>query len=113
MEAPEEIIVDGNQLGEGQSFLNFYISVSPNQNLVAIVKDTVGRNFYTISVKDMTTGALLPDEIKVTRGGIAWMNDNQSFYYVIPDKKNPPRIPSLSPYAGLCGCRSIDLRRKR
>ncbi len=87
MEAPEEIIVDGNQLGEGQSFLNFYISVSPNQNLVAIVKDTVGRNFYTITIKDMTTGALLPDEIKDTRGGIAWMNDNQSFYYVIPDKK--------------------------
>ena len=87
MEAPEEIVVDGNELGENQSFLNFYVIYSPNQQLAAIVKDTVGRNFYTITIKDLTTGTMLPDQIESTRGNIAWMNDNQSFYYVVPDPK--------------------------
>lgn len=87
MEAPEEIVVNGNELGENQSFLNFYVIYSPNQQLAAIVKDTVGRNFYTITIKDLTTGTMLPDQIESTRGNIAWMNDNQSFYYVVPDPK--------------------------
>ena len=87
MEAPEEIVVNGNELGANQSFLNFYVIYSPNQQLAAIVKDTVGRNFYTITIKDLTTGSMLPDQIESTRGNIAWMNDNQSFYYVVPDPK--------------------------
>lgn len=87
MDAEEDIIVNGNELGKGQSFLNFYVSISPNQQLAAIIKDTVGRNFYTIAIKDLTSGQMLGDEIKNTRGSIAWMNDNQSFYYVIPDPK--------------------------
>ncbi|MFN3841545.1 MAG: S9 family peptidase [Cyclobacteriaceae bacterium] len=85
LEAPEEIIVDGNELGKGQSFLNFFISQSPDHNRVAIIMDTVGRNFYTVKIKDMTTGRFLPDKIPNTRGGYVWTNDNQSVYYSVPD----------------------------
>ncbi|MFD2203416.1 S9 family peptidase [Shivajiella indica] len=87
MSAPEEIIVDGNELGKDQPFLNFYTSVSPDHNLAAIMMDTQGRNFYTVMIKDLRTGQIFPDRIDDTRGGIAWTNDNESFYYSIPDKK--------------------------
>jgi oligopeptidase B len=100
MEAPEEIVVNGNELGENQSFLNFYVIYSPNQQLAAIVKDTVGRNFYTITIKDLTTGTMLPDQIESTRGNIAWMNDNQSFYYVVP---NPKTLREYQVYRHILG----------
>jgi oligopeptidase B len=87
LDAPEEIIMDGNELGKDKPYLNFYTSVSPDHNLAAIIMDTQGRNFYTIMVKDLRTGELLTDRIEDTRGGIAWTNDNKSFYYSVPDKQ--------------------------
>jgi oligopeptidase B len=87
LDAPEEIIADGNELGKGQSFLNFFISQSPDHNLIAIIMDTVGRNFYTVKFKDMKTGKILPDIIPDTRGGYVWTNDNRSLLYAVPDKE--------------------------
>jgi oligopeptidase B len=87
LEAQEEIVMDGNELGQDKPFLSFYTSISPDHNLAAIIMDIQGRNFYTIMVKDMRTGEMLPDRIEDTRGGIAWTNDNRSFYYSVPDKQ--------------------------
>lgn len=87
MDAPEEIVADGNELGKGQAFFNFFTSVSPDHKLVALVMDTVGRNFYTVKFKDMGTGKMLADKIANTRGGYVWTNDNKSVYYAVPDEK--------------------------
>ena len=85
LEAVEEIIVDGNELGKDKSYFNFYISMSPDHQKAAVMMDTMGRNFYTIMVKDLTSGTFLPDQIDNTRGGVEWMNDNNSFFYSLPD----------------------------
>jgi Protease II len=37
-------------------------------------------------VKDLTTGALLPDRVKNTNGTIEWANDNQTLFYVTEDE---------------------------
>lgn len=87
MEGEEEIIMDGNELGKDQSYLNFFTSVSPDHKLAAIIMDTVGRNFYTIKLKDLETDALLTDKIENTRGGVIWTNDNSSFFYTVPEPK--------------------------
>ncbi|MBX2965609.1 MAG: S9 family peptidase [Cyclobacteriaceae bacterium] len=84
LDAPEEIVVDGNELGKGQSFLSFGTSISPDHKLVAIIMDTVGRNFYTVKFKDLTTGKMLEDVIPNTRGGYQWTNDNKSLFYAVP-----------------------------
>lgn len=86
MDAPEEIIVDGNEIGKDLKFLNLFTSVSPDHKLAAIIMDTVGRNFYTVKIKDMTTGNYLPDVIPDTRGGYVWTNDSKSILYAVPDK---------------------------
>ncbi|EIM74412.1 S9 family peptidase [Nitritalea halalkaliphila LW7] len=85
LEAPEEVLVDGNALAEGLSFLNFFISVSHDHQRVAIILDTQGRNFYRIQVKDLLTGELLPDSVPDVRSSAVWAPDNASFYYTIPD----------------------------
>ncbi len=87
LDAPEEIIADGNELGKNQSFFNFFTSVSPDHNLVAIIMDTVGRNFYTVKFKDLRNGKMLADKIANTRGGYEWTNDNKSIYYAVPDQQ--------------------------
>lgn len=87
LDAQEEIIMDGNELGKGKSFLTFWTSVSPDHNLAAIIMDTVGRNFYTVMIKDLRTGEMLPDKIENIRSNAEWTNDNKSFYYSIPDMK--------------------------
>ncbi|MCH7414984.1 S9 family peptidase [Belliella sp. R4-6] len=85
LDAKEEIVMDGNELGKGKSYLNFFTSVSEDHNLAAIIMDTVGRNFYTVGIKDLRTGEMLPDKIENIRSSAVWANDNKSFYYSIPD----------------------------
>ena len=85
LEAKEEIIIDGNELAKGKSYLNFWPSVSNDHNLSAIIMDTQGRNFYTVLIKNLTTGKFLNDKLENTRGNIIWSLDNKSFYYTIPD----------------------------
>jgi len=87
MEGKEEIIMDGNELGQNKSFLYFFTSISPDHNLAAIMIDTVGRNFFHVIIKDLRTGELLPDTVENIRSNAIWTNDNQSFYYAIPDPK--------------------------
>ena len=85
LDAAEEIIMDGNELGKDKSFLNFFTSVSHDHNLAAIIMDTQGRNFYTVMIKDLRTGEMLPDKIENIRSSAVWTTDNKSFYYSIPD----------------------------
>ncbi|MCH7396675.1 S9 family peptidase [Belliella sp. DSM 107340] len=85
LDGEEEIIMDGNDLGKGKSYLNFFTSVSEDHNLAAIIMDTVGRNFYSVAIKDLRTGEMLPDKIENIRSSAIWANDNKSFYYSIPD----------------------------
>ncbi|MGY6522996.1 MAG: S9 family peptidase [Mongoliitalea sp.] len=87
LEAEEEILVDGNELGKDQAFLNFFISVSPNHQVMAIIMDTQGRNFYQVRIKNLQTGEFFPEQIMDIRSSTAWTNDNESFYYAIPDKQ--------------------------
>ncbi|HRI78494.1 MAG TPA: S9 family peptidase [Cyclobacteriaceae bacterium] len=81
LEATEEIIADGNELGKNQKYFNMSISQSPNHNIIAFSIDTIGRRFYTIKFKDMTTGKMLPDQIPSTSGNLEWSNDNLSIVY--------------------------------
>src|SRR5688500_8556049 len=62
MEAPEEIMLDVNVLAKG---FDYYAvsgrSVSPDNRLMVYGEDTLSRRIYTLRVKDLTTGKMLPD----------------------------------------------------
>ena len=92
--APEEVLLDQNQLAAGHQFFAIgALAVSPNDNLLAYTTDTNGYRQYTLHVKDLKTGKLLPDSAaRVT--AVAWAADNRALVYVQEDAttKRPDRV---------------------
>lgn len=86
LDSPEEIVFDCNDLAEGHDYFNLGgIGVSPNNKLAAFGVDTVSRRQYTLQIKNLATGEILPDKIENTTGGAVWANDNKTMYYSAKD----------------------------
>jgi oligopeptidase B len=86
MDATEEILVDGNALGEQSSYLGIgAVSVSPDTRMLAFSVDTVGRRFYDLRFKDLETGEVLPEVIDNITSNIAWANDSHTIFYTRQD----------------------------
>ncbi len=86
MNAPEEILLDGNQLAEGHAFYRIgTYEVSRNGRLLAWADDTVGRNQYVLHVKELSTGTVLPDTATNVSPSLAWANDNKTLFYTGKD----------------------------
>ncbi len=85
LEAPEEITLDLNVLAEGHSFLGLgAYEVSDDGNLLAYALDTTGYRQYTLQIKDLRTGTVLPDAVeRVT--SVAWASDDATLYYTTED----------------------------
>ena len=82
LEAPEEILFDGNELARGHEFFSLRFSdVSPDQKLAAYGVDTRGRRIYTVRFKDLETGALLDDVLPEVTGNVAFAGDNRTVFY--------------------------------
>ncbi|HFC01218.1 MAG TPA: S9 family peptidase [Phaeodactylibacter sp.] len=86
LEAPEEVMLDGNQLGKDYDYYRIAgRSVSTNNKILAYGEDTLSRRIYTIKFKNLETGKMLPDVIENTTGGITWANDNKTVFYTRKD----------------------------
>jgi oligopeptidase B len=83
--AAEEVLLDLNQLAGGLKFLSLgAFEVSDDANLLAYTTDTTGFRQYRLSVKDLRTGATLPDGAeRVT--SVEWCADNRTLYYTTED----------------------------
>ncbi len=80
------VLLDVNALAEGHSYTGVGgLSVSPDNNLLAYGSDHVSRRQYTIFIKDLNTGAFLPDTLVNTTGQVEWADDNRSMFYVVKD----------------------------
>jgi oligopeptidase B len=85
MDAPEEVLLDINELAKGQVFMNVAAyRVSPDGNLLAYTVDNTGFRQYTLAVKDLRTGKVLVDHAERV-GSVAWANDNQTIFYTQED----------------------------
>lgn len=85
MEAPEEVVLDLNELAQGKSFMAIAAyQVSDDGNLLAYSTDDTGFRQYKLAVKDLRTGKLLSDHIEKT-GSVAWASDNKFIFYTVED----------------------------
>ena len=85
LDAPEEILLDGNELARGQSYFSLGVfTVSDDGNLLAYSTDFTGFREYTLWIKDLRTGRLLPDKIERT-ASFDWAADNQTIFYTLED----------------------------
>ena len=85
MGAPEEVLLDLNELGKEKKFVSLGgFTMSNDQNLLAYTIDYTGFRQYSLKVKDLRTGQTLPDTTeRVT--SLAWANDNQTLFLVTED----------------------------
>lgn len=84
--APEEVLLDLNQLAEGKPFLQLgAFDVSPDATLLAYSLDETGALDYTLRVHELATGQDLPLAIEQTEDA-AWGNDSRTLYYLTKDE---------------------------
>ena len=85
LDAPEEILIDENELAKGQKFMSIGVYVpSDDGNLLAYSTDNTGYRQYTLQIKNLKTGELLPERIERVNN-LAWATDNKTFFYVTED----------------------------
>jgi len=85
LEAPEELLLDVNELAKGQKFMSVRdFAVSDDGNLLAYSTDNTGFRQYMLAVKDLRTGKLLHDHAERV-GSVAWANDNKTIFYTVED----------------------------
>ena len=84
-ENSDELLLDLNVLAEGHSFLGLdAFAVSDDNQLLAYSTDVTGFRQYTLEIKNLATGALLPFKVaRVTSA--AWASDNKTLFYTIED----------------------------
>jgi oligopeptidase B len=90
----EEVLLDGNELAGGAEFFSLgVLSVSPDETLLAYSTDFSGDERFTLRVKDLSSGRVLPDEIPGTFYGCAWSLDGTALFYVtVDDAWRPYRV---------------------
>jgi oligopeptidase B len=86
MDAVEQVLLDGNTLAKGHEFYQIVdFELSPDQQRLAWLEDTVGRRQYTLHVKNLETGETLALAITGLASSLAWSADNGTIYYVEND----------------------------
>src|SRR5438309_344593 len=85
MEAPEEVLLDVNELAKGQAFITVAaFAVSPDGNQLAYSYDNTGFRQFNLAVKDLRTGKTLADHAERV-GSVVWASDNRTIFYTQED----------------------------
>ena len=81
----EQVLVDLNELGKGDKFIGIgAYEVSNDGNLLAFSIDRTGHRDYALLIKDLRTGALVPQTVG-TVSSVAWAADNTTLFYTQED----------------------------
>ncbi len=90
-DAPEETLLDLNALAVGHPYCRLGArEVSPNQRYLAYSVDLTGAEQFELRIKDLVTGAVLPERISNTSRSVAWANDSRTLFYVTLDEARRP-----------------------
>ena len=85
LEAAEQILLDLNELAKGQKFMSVgSFAPSDDGTLLAYSTDNTGYRQYTLQVKNLRTGELLPERIERV-DNVVWATDNKTLFYVTED----------------------------
>jgi oligopeptidase B len=84
-DAPEEVLLDLNALAVGQKFISRgAMHPSDDGTLLAYSTDVTGFREYTLYVKDLAKGTLLPERVNKVES-FAWAADGKTLFYVTED----------------------------
>ncbi|MGB6243633.1 S9 family peptidase [Gordonia sp. (in: high G+C Gram-positive bacteria)] len=82
----EEVFFDANAEAEGHDFFSLgAMSVSHDGDWLTYSVDVVGDERYTLRIKNLVTGELLPDTISGVAAGATWSLDARYLFYTTVD----------------------------
>ena len=85
LNAAEQVLLDLNEMAKGQKFMSVgSFAPSDDGNLLAFSTDNTGYRQYTLQVKNLKTGELMPEKIARV-DNVAWATDNKTLFYVTED----------------------------
>ncbi|MCM3639155.1 S9 family peptidase [Sporosarcina luteola] len=92
-EASEEVVLDLNELAEDSDYLSVTVQrMSTDHNRLAFLENRDGTDRYTIHIKDIETGELLPDRISdvFLYGSMEWSRCGDYIFYITVDENQRP-----------------------
>ena len=85
---PDELLLDEPALAKGKEYFRLgAFAISNDACLLAYAIDDNGSERFTIHVKDLASGALLPDTIPGMLSDIVWSADDSGFLYGLANKE--------------------------
>lgn len=88
LEAPEELLLDVNQMAEGHEYFQAAgMRVSPDNKILAYSVDSQSRRIYTTYFKNLDTGEILPDTLTHTSANLEWAADSKTVFFSTQDEK--------------------------
>ena len=89
--ADAQVILDEPALAADHDYFRLgALSVSNDGRLLAYSTDTSGGERFTLRIKDLETGELLPDAIENVQGSPVWAADDSAFFYTLLDDQWRP-----------------------
>ena len=87
VDAPEDVVLDGNKLAEGHAFFAVGATdITDDGRWLAYTTDTRGFRQYTLHVKDLETGETLAGTVERV-GSVVWAADNRTLFYTVEDEE--------------------------
>ena len=106
IDGQHQLFFDENERAKDKSYYSLADwAPSPDNKLLAISEDFVGRRNYTITIRNNENNTFLKDKITNTDGTIVWANDNKTLFYV---KKDPQTLREYQVYSHILGSSSKE-----
>ncbi len=84
----EEIYLDENEIAAPHAFCRVGgHAVSPDHRYVAYVFDTTGDEDHSLRIREIATGASLPERIERAAEHLAWAADSRTLFYIARDPR--------------------------
>ena len=90
-DAAEDVLLDAQHEAAGQAYFSLGgVAHSPDHNWIAWSHDDKGSEFYTLSLRDLSTGKDLGYRIEDTSGGAVWADRARGVFYTRLDPNHRP-----------------------
>ena len=87
----EEVLLDGDGEAEGLEYFKIGVFAhSPDHRYAAYSLDTNGSEIYSLRIRDLETGADLPERLPDAAGPVVWANDGAHLFYTVLDSQHRP-----------------------
>lgn len=90
-ESQRHLLLDGDKEATGKDYFRLAgIDHTTDHAFGLWGYDDKGSEYFTLRIRDLSTGEDLPDVIENTGGGGAWAPDGKSFFYTLQDENHRP-----------------------